>query len=124
VRVSISTGGEKLVSRGNGGSVEVPWIQPRSGFEFRLYSGSEPSRLLDRVTVHRDDGSWEKIFDSLASEPGWENAHLAAVANYIAKIIPRCLHHPRFHDLFLQWEQHGFHVTRSIFTSPSRTPEL
>ena len=111
VRVSIPTGGEKLVSRGNGGSVEVPWIQPRSGFEFRLYSGSEPSRLLDHVTVRRDDGSWEKIFDSFASEPDWENAHLAAVANYIATVIPRCINHPRFHDLFLQWERHGFHVT-------------
>ena len=118
VRVSIPTGGEKLVSRGNGGSVEVPWIQPRSDFEFRLYSGSEPSRLLDHVTVRRDDGSWEKILDPLASEPGWENTHLPAVANYIAKVIPRCLNHPQFHDLFLQWEQHGFHVTPVHFYQP------
>ena len=118
VRVSIPTGGEKLVSRGKGGSVEVPWIQPGSGFEFRLYSGSEPSRVLGRVTVRRDDGSWEKIFDPLASEPGWENTHLAAVANYIAKVIPRCLNHPQFHDLFLQWEQHGFHVTPVHFYQP------
>jgi len=118
VRVLIPTGGEKLVSRGNGGSVVVPWIQPRSGFEFRLYSGSEPSRLLDRVTVRHDDGSWGKIFDSLASEPGWENVHLTAVANYIAKVIPRCLNHPQFRDLFLQWERHGFHVTPVHFYQP------
>ena len=118
VRVLTPTGGEKLVSRGNGGSVEVPWIQPRSRFEFRLYSGSEPSKLLDRVTVRRDDASWGKIFDSLASEPGWENVHLTAVANYIAKVIPRCLHHPQFHDLFLKWERHGFHVTPVHFYQP------
>lgn len=118
VRVSIPTGVEKLVSRGNGGSVEVPWIQPGSGFEFRLYSSSEPSRLLDRVTVHRDDGSWEKIFDSLALEPDWEKLHLPSVANYIAKIVPRCLKDPRFHDLFLQWERHGFHVTPVHFYQP------
>jgi hypothetical protein len=118
VRVLTPTGGEKLVSRGNGGSVEVPWIQPRSRFEFRLYSGSEPSRLLDRVTVRHNDGSWGNIFDSLASEPGWENVHLTAVANYIAKVIPRCLNHPQFRDLFLQWERHGFHVTPVHFYQP------
>jgi hypothetical protein len=118
VRVAIPRGEEKLVSRGNGGSVEVPWIQSGCDFEFRLFSASEPSKLLDRVTVRRDDGSWKEVLDSLASEPGWENRHLDAVSNYIGKVMPRCLNHPRFCDLFLQWERHGFHVTPVHFYQP------
>lgn len=118
VRVSDPACGEKLVSWGYGGSVPVSWVEPGSGFEFKLYSGSEPSRLLDRVTVHRDDGCWEKVFDWLASEPDWERLHLPSVANYIAKIVERCLNHPRFHELFLQWEQSGFHVTPVHFYQP------
>jgi hypothetical protein len=53
--VYVSEGGapEKLVSRGRDGSLEVEWIQAGTNYLFRLYSRSEPRRILDSVVVRR-----------------------------------------------------------------------
>ena len=53
--VYVSEGGapEKLVSLGRDGSLEVEWIQAGTDYQFRLYSRTEPRRILDSVVVRR-----------------------------------------------------------------------
>jgi hypothetical protein len=51
VRVSTSGEEEKLVSRGQSGEVEIPWITSSTEYEFRLYAISQPDRRLDSAKV-------------------------------------------------------------------------
>lgn len=51
VYVSVDGGAEKLFAAGITGSQQAPWITPTSTYQFRLYSGTERSKLLATVTV-------------------------------------------------------------------------
>ena len=51
VYVAADGGGEKLFAQGSADSVEAPWIQAASTYEFRLYSNTTRKQLLARVIV-------------------------------------------------------------------------
>jgi hypothetical protein len=53
--VKVNRSPEVLLSRGETGSVDVPWIAFDSFYEFRLYSGKHHSNLLAKVNVVRDE---------------------------------------------------------------------
>jgi hypothetical protein len=53
VFVSQNGGPEQLFARGPSGSAEVSWIASGSSYEFRLYSGDVPRRLLAKTVVTR-----------------------------------------------------------------------
>ncbi len=40
------------------------------------------------------------------------------LSQFIATVMPRCLHSGKFQDIFLLWERHGFHVTPVHFYQP------
>ena len=40
------------------------------------------------------------------------------LAQFIAAVVPRCLFSKQFHESFLLWERHGFHVTPVHFYQP------
>lgn len=46
VYVTQDGGAERLFARGPSGAIDVPWIQPASAYQFRLYAIGEPRRLL------------------------------------------------------------------------------
>jgi hypothetical protein len=51
VWVSQNGGPEQLFVRGASGSIDAPWIASGSSYEFRLYTGQQPRRLLAKVVV-------------------------------------------------------------------------
>jgi hypothetical protein len=53
--VKVNRSPEVLLSRGESGSVDVPWIAFDSFYEFHLYSGKHHSNLLAKVNVVRDE---------------------------------------------------------------------
>ncbi|MBA3569539.1 MAG: hypothetical protein H0W28_09375 [Pyrinomonadaceae bacterium] len=55
VCVKVNRSPEVRLTEGGSGSIEVPWIGFDSLYEFRLYSGGRPSRLLSKVEVVRDE---------------------------------------------------------------------
>jgi hypothetical protein len=57
VMVAVDGGPERLLARGPSGSAEAAWIVPASTFEFRLYSATEPRRLLGTVAVRAADAA-------------------------------------------------------------------
>jgi len=118
VRVSTSEAGEKLVSRGRFGSVEVDWIESGTDYVFNLYSATEPKRSLANITVRRSDRSWENILGQVVEGARSKNIDLGEIAGFIAKVMPRCLYGARFPEFFRMWEQHGFHVTPVHFYQP------
>jgi hypothetical protein len=119
VRVSNSSGGEKLVSKGqNSGRTEIPWIAGSRIYDFRLYAASQPDTPIDSVKVKRDlDSSWV-ILRKLASEVMQGTIDITEISQFIARVMPRCLRSGRFHQMFALWEQHGFHVTPVHFYQP------
>ena len=42
---------EKMVSQGNGGTFQVPWIYPHP-YGFRVYAGKEHKQRLATITVY------------------------------------------------------------------------
>jgi Methyltransferase domain len=40
------------------------------------------------------------------------------LTQFIAKVMPHCLHSGKFHEIFPVWERHGFHVTPLHFYQP------
>jgi hypothetical protein len=40
------------------------------------------------------------------------------LSEFIATVMPHCLHNGKFHEIFLAWEQLGFHVTPVHFYQP------
>lgn len=46
VFVTRDGGAERLFARGSSGAIDVPWIQPASVYQFRLYAIGEPRRQL------------------------------------------------------------------------------
>jgi hypothetical protein len=119
VRVSTSSGYEKLVSKGQGsGQTQIPWITDSRTYDFRLYGASYPETLIASVKVNRDLSSVPVILRELAAEAMQGNIDVTEVAQFIAAVAPGCLRSKRFHEIFPLWEQHGFHVTPVHFYQP------
>ncbi len=53
VYVTKGDGPEKLFGSGSSGSKKVKWISAKVRYEFRLYEGSDHSKLLSKVQVTR-----------------------------------------------------------------------
>jgi hypothetical protein len=118
IHVSTPDDGEKLVTQGPSGSVEVSWITASKTYTFSIYGSTEPKRRLAQVTVRRSNGSLESVLDQLAIETRSGNIDLDQLARFVAKVTPRCLSSPRFPEFFRLWEQHGLHITPVHFYQP------
>jgi hypothetical protein len=119
IRVVASAGEEKLVARGGeSGHIEIPWIVDSTIYDCRLYGGSRPDTPIDSVKVRRDFESVPTVLRGLAEEATRGNIGMAELSQFIATVIPHCLHSGRFHEIFPFWEKHGFHVTPVHFYQP------
>ena len=119
VRVSTSSGYEKLVSKGQGsGQTEIPWVTDWRTYDFRLYGASYPETPIASVKVKRDVSSALVILRELATEAMQGNIDVIEVSQFIAAVTPRCLRSKKIHEIFPLWEQHGFHVTPVHFYQP------
>jgi hypothetical protein len=118
VRVSTSAGEEKVVSRGQSGQKEIPWIVDSTTYDFRLYAASQLETPIDSVQVRRALDSDPMVLRELADQALRGNIDIKELSRFIATIIPRCLRSGKFHELFPVWEQHGFHVTPVHFYQP------
>jgi len=118
VRVSTSPGDEKLVSQGQSGRTEISWVVDSTVYDFRLYAASQPETPIDSVQVRRDFDSAPMVLRELADEALRGNIDMAELSQFIATVIPHCLHHGKFHEIFPVWERHGFHVTPVHFYQP------
>ena len=119
IRVSTGPDDEKPVSQvGRSGQIEVPWIVDSRIYDFRLYAASWPDEPIDSVKVKRDPDSVSAILRKLATEAMQGNINIMELSQFIAAVMPRCLHSGKFLELFPVWEQHGFHVTPVHFYQP------
>ena len=119
IRVTTSTGEEKLVTRGGKcGQVEIGWIADSTEYEFRLYPVSQPDRQLDSVKVRRGSNSLQQLLGEVVLEVTRGNIGVSLLSPFLAKIVPRCLHSAKFREIFRLWEQHRFHVTPVHFYQP------
>ena len=119
IRVSTGTNDEKPVAQGApSGHVEIPWINDSRVYEFRLYPASQPHKPIGAVKVKRDLDSVPEILRKLATEATQGNIDMMELSQFIAAVMPCCLHSGKFHELFPVWEQHGFHVTPVHFHQP------
>jgi hypothetical protein len=116
LRVCMSSGEEKLVSRGHSGTVEIPWIEQSAEYNFRVYGISQPDVPLDTVKVRRESSG--NILDEVTTEVKRGNIDLFELSQFIAAVMPRCLHSSKFREIFRYWERHGFHVTPAHFYQP------
>ena len=116
LRVCMSSGEEKLVSRGHSGTVEIPWIEQSAEYNFRVYGVSQPDVPLDTVKVRRESSG--NILDELTTEVTRGNIDLFELSQFIAAVMPRCLHSSKFREIFRYWERHGFHLTPAHFYQP------
>jgi len=98
--------------------IEVPLIVDSRIYDFRLYAASWPDEPIDSVKVKRDPDSVSAILRKLATEAMQGNINIMELSQFIATIMPRCLHSGKFLELFPVWEQHGFHVTPVHFYQP------
>jgi hypothetical protein len=115
----VASGEEKLVTRGGEtGHIEIPWIVDSRIYDCRLYGGSQPDTSIDSVRVRRDFESVPVILRDLAEEATRGNIGMAELSQFIATVMPYCLHSGKFHELFPFWEKHGFHVTPVHFYQP------
>jgi hypothetical protein len=120
VRVSTSPGDEKLVSKSKGrsGQTEIRWAVGSTAYDFRLYPASQPRTPVDSVRVRGDFESVSLIFHNLAKEVLRGNIDVAHLSQFLATVIPHCLHSGKFNEIFRLWERHGFHVTPVHFYQP------
>ena len=119
IRVSTGPDDEKPVSQvGRAGQLEVPWIVDSKIYDFRLYAASWPDKPIDSVKVKRDLDSISTILRKLATEAKQGNINIMELSQFIAAVMPHCLHSGKFHELFPIWEQHGFHATPVHFYQP------
>ena len=119
IRVSTGPDHEKPVSQvGRAGQLEVPWIVDSKIYDFRLYAASWPDKPIDSVKVKRDLDSVSAILRKLATEAKQGNINIMELSQFIAAVMPHCLHSGKFHELFPIWEQHGFHATPVHFYQP------
>ena len=119
VRVLTSSGEEKLVSKGQSGQTEVSWIVHSTVYDFRLYAVSQPDTPIDSVQVRRgNNDSSHALLRELATEVKRGTIDIMELSEFIATVMPHCLHNGKFHEIFLAWEQLGFHVTPVHFYQP------
>jgi hypothetical protein len=96
VRVSTSPGEEKVVSRGQSGQKEIPWIVDSTTYDFRLYAVSQPETPIDSVQVRRALDSAPIVLRELAEEALRGNIDMAELSRFIAAVIPVCLRSTTF----------------------------
>ncbi len=120
VRVSTSPDDEKLVSKSKGrsGQTEIRWVVGSTAYDFRLYAASQPDTPVDSVSVRRDFESLSPIFRKLANETSRGDIDWTHLSQFLATVIPDCLHGGKFNEIFKLWERHGFHVTPVHFYQP------
>jgi hypothetical protein len=118
VRVSTKPEDEKLVSKGRSGQTEIRWVVGSTAYDFRLYPASQPDTPIDSVRVRRDFESVSLIFHNLTNEVLRGNVDVAHLSQFLATVIPHCLHGGKFNEIFRLWERHGFHVTPVHFYQP------
>src|SRR5438552_17827863 len=58
------------------------------------------------------------VLRDLAAQAMRGNIDVTELSEFIATVMPRCLHSGKFHEIFRVWEQHGFHVTPVHFYQP------
>ena len=119
VRVSTSPGDERLISRGQSGrGTEISWLVDSTVYDFRLYGTSQPHAPIDSVQVRRDLDSAPQALRELADEALRGNINVMDLSQFLAAVMPRCLHSERFQEIFAAWERIGFHVTPVHFYQP------
>ena len=119
VRVSTSPGDERLISRGQSGrGTEISWLVDSTVYDFRLYGTSQPHAPIDSVQVRRDLDSAPQALRELADEALRGNINAMDLSQFLAAVMPRCLHSERFQEIFAAWERIGFHVTPVHFYQP------
>ena len=118
VRLLMSSGEEKLISRQPSGQKKIPWITGVTAHEFRLYANTQPNSPLDSVKVRRDVGSTPAVMGDIANEVTRGNIDMMELSQFIARVVPRCLQSKEFHEIFQLWERKGFHVTPVHFYQP------
>src|SRR6516165_9845558 len=119
VRVSTSPDHERLVAQAScSGQTKIPWIVDSRTYDFRLYAAGQPDTPIDSVKVTRDLKSVPIILRHLADEAQRGNIDIAELSQFIATVMPNCLHGGKFAEIFRLWERHGFHVTPVHFYQP------
>ena len=106
VRVSEANSPEKLISAGVSGALRIDWLRPRTNYLFRLYL-----RAFDRPA------SEYQLLDELKVQWG-DDMTSRQLAEFVAKLVSRCLYDKDFPTWFRLWEEHGFHVTPVHYYSP------
>ena len=117
VYVSKDGESEELVSAGRSGSETVSWIAAGSKYEFRLYAGLERRRLLESVTVERDDLPWRVLHDGVMRYAA-SGQHMDEVARLLGSVAWRYAYPPTYEQYFRTWEERGFHLTPVHFYQP------
>ena len=117
VYVSTNGGPEKLFASGSHGSQDAPWTSANETYEFRLYAGTDHTKLLSAVVVTRSALPWELLSEEMLNNASQEG-HSDKVARLLADIIPRYLKSPGYQKYFRSWEEHGFHLTPVHFYQP------
>ena len=119
VRVSTGANDERLVTQGGkSGRVEIPWITDSTVYEFRLYPASRPNVAIDSVKARREIESAPAALREIAEEVNRGNIGMNELSQFISAVIPICLESTEIHELFQDWERHGFHVTPAHFYQP------
>lgn len=119
IRVATSNREEKLVTRGGrSGRVEIGWIMDSTEYEFRLYPASRSDRPVDSIRLKRDDNTSHPLLREVVHEVTRGNVDITMLSQFLAQVLPRCLHSAKFRDIFRLWERHGFHVTPVHFYQP------
>ena len=119
VRVSTGADDERLVTQGGkSGRVEIPWITDSTVYEFRLYPASRPNVAIDSVKARREIESAPAALREIAEEVNRGNIDMNELSQFISAVIPICLESTEIHELFQDWERHGFHVTPAHFYQP------
>ena len=119
VRVSTGADDERLVTQGGkSGHVEIPWITDSTVYEFRLYPVSRPNVAIDSVKARREIESAPAVLREIAEEVNRGNIGMNELSQFISAVIPICLESTEIHELFQDWERHGFHVTPAHFYQP------
>jgi hypothetical protein len=119
VRVSTAPGDEKVLTKARRrGQLEITWIRGCTMYDFRLYGASGLDTLLDSVKVSLDLDSVRIALRDLEDVACGGNIDTADLSQFIATVMPCCLHSGRFVEIFPLWERHGFHVTPVHFYQP------
>ena len=93
---------ERLVCRGASGTYEVTGLRSGIDYRFRLYASSQSRPLLDEIKVRLSEIPWESLLDRLNSAIGEKN-YSGQLAEFIARVLPRCIRHAEFSNWFRLW---------------------